>query len=124
MGRWKLCRGQGGLSGKPLVLFPEAMLKPDQLVGEVFDTFPSATTSILCKVFHKVEKAFLHVGMLVSTSRTIKEVCNDSATKICGGITWHMTVHTFGRVTALVSHFSDPRYGHSTPSTAVAVPEN
>lgn len=55
VGRQELCRGQGGLSGKPLMLFPEAMLKPDQLLGEVFDTFLSATTSILCKVFHKVE---------------------------------------------------------------------
>lgn len=44
------------------------MLKPDQLVGEVFDTFPSAT-SILCKVFHKVEKVFIHAGMLLFTSR-------------------------------------------------------
>lgn len=59
-----------------LVLFPEVMLKPDQLVGEVFDIFPTATTSILCKLIHKVEKAFLHVGMLVVTSRAIKEVCN------------------------------------------------
>lgn len=76
VGRWKLCRGQGGLSGKPLVLFPEAMLKPDQLVGEVFDAFPSATTSILCKVFHKLEKAFLHVDTLVFPSRATKEVGN------------------------------------------------
>lgn len=41
VGRWKLCRGQCGLSGKPLMLFPEAMLKPRQLMGEVFDTFPT-----------------------------------------------------------------------------------
>lgn len=47
-----------------------------------------------------------------------------SATKACGSITWHMTVHTFSRVTALVSHFTDPRYGHSTASAAVAVPES
>lgn len=58
------------------MLFPEEMLKPDLLMGEVFDTLRSATTSILCKVFHKVEKAFLHVGTLVSISRAIKEVCN------------------------------------------------
>lgn len=77
VGRWDQCRGQGGLSGKPLTLFPEVILKPDQLVGEVFVTFPSATTSILCKVFHKVEKAFLPVGMLMSISRAIKEVCNE-----------------------------------------------
>lgn len=76
VGRWEICRGQGGLSGKPLMLFPEVMLKPDQLMGEVFVTLPSATTSILCKVFHKVEKAFLHVGMLMSISRATKEVCN------------------------------------------------
>lgn len=76
VGRWKLCRGQGGLSGKPLMLFPEVMLKPDQLVGEVIVTLPSATTSILCEMFHKVEKAFLSVGMVMSTSRAIKEVCN------------------------------------------------
>lgn len=75
VGRWELCRGQGALSGKPLMLFPEVMLKPDQLVGEVFVTFPTATTSILCKVFHKVENASLPVGMVMSTSRAIKEVC-------------------------------------------------
>lgn len=56
VGRWKQCRGQGGFSGKPLLLFPEAMLKPDQLVGEVPDTFPSATTSILCEVFSQGRK--------------------------------------------------------------------
>lgn len=77
VGRWELCRGWDGLSGKPIMLFPEAMLKPDQLVGDVFDTFPTAKTSILCKLIHKVEKAFLHVGMLVFTSRPIKEVCNE-----------------------------------------------
>lgn len=63
VGRWERCRVQGGLSRKPLMLFLEAMLKPDQLVGEVFDTFLSATTSIWCKVFHKVEKTFLHVSV-------------------------------------------------------------
>lgn len=76
VGRWEIRRGQGGLSGKRLVLFPEVMLEPDQLVGEVFVTLPSATTSVLCKVFHKVKKALLQVGMVMSTSRAIKEICN------------------------------------------------